>query len=177
MDFLLLGLVFGILLNLIANVFQFVRIARKRSGKGITLYGYLITIIANTVAACLADSSYIVILTTFSSFMAVIAISIIWYYRESNEPEEKRIFLIGLFFSFVMIMGVTQTIKSYKEAGITDNVCSKSWSVWLMASLNMAYLAESIVVITAYSITTALALFIMYRCHFELPYFIRSYSN
>jgi len=148
-------LTFLTFLIILSYSFQIIKINKNKNANGISYQSYLVGMIASFSLFMIATDNIIKYTSLVSFIMSLINLILILFYHNKtnyhNKIENKKTFLISLFFSFIGVFGVAQSIKTYKYKGVS-NVNIYSYSMW--------FFIDIILILKSTNILTTISLFL-----------------
>lgn len=158
----------GIMVVILGYSTQIIKIFRKKSANGVSKNAYLTSLIAVTSTMIVADNIQVQIIAFISGIFSLATVISISYFNHINnakteQAENKYSLYIAMLFSFFMVYGVAQSLKSFKIKGVTHNVSILSYSIWFAYCIILMSLAIDIKVVIAYFVSGLLYSYIIYR--------------
>ena len=156
MDFQLFLISFIIIL--ISYLMQLIKVIKIGNTNGLSLDAYYLTIISLFIITISSNDKFVIILTAIELVLSLLSIIIIIYYQKIWKPAKE--FFLAVFFSFLMIFGVAQSIKSFKSKGYSS-VSITSHLLWFFLNSILIYLSNDIYIQIPLMITNILYIYII----------------
>lgn len=147
---------------LISNSIQTYKIYIKKTSQGISFDAYYLTLIAVSIMAISTNDLSIRVIAITEFIMTVITLYFLFYYNDGYVFKLTKTFFVSLFFSFIMIFGVAQSITSYKNKG-KSNVSISAYLLWGFLNCLLLYQSNDWYIQTSLTITNILYLYIIFK--------------
>lgn len=157
MDFQLFTI--SLIIITISYLTQLIKVIQVKNANGLSLDAYYLTLISLFLITLSSNDRYVIILTSLELILSLISIVIIIYFQKVWKPAKD--FFYAVFFSFLMIFGVAQSIKSFKSKGYSS-VSISSHLLWFLLNSILIYLSNDLYIQIPLIITNILYIYIIF---------------
>lgn len=143
---------------------QIYKMLSKHSAQGISLDAYYLTIVSLIIILITSTDITVQILMGVELFLVLLSVFFIFEYQ--TQRGVKKEFWIALAFSFLMIFGIAQSIKSFKEN--SSSVSISAYLIWGGFNCSLIYLSNDWYIQIPLVITNLLYLYIIFKAYKSL---------
>lgn len=142
----------------ISYLTQLLKIYKSKKADGVSVDAYYLTVISLTLIVFSSNDKLVILLTGLELILSLLTIVIIIWYQKIWKPAQEFFLAVG--FSFLMIFGVAQSIKSFKTKG-KSQVSMTSYILWFFLNGILIFLSNDWYIQLPLIITNMLYIYIL----------------